>query len=305
MAIGVPSMMSLKLIENKLEMRIPWLIRPFKRLIISVLLKVVVVFIILMLINYLFFFLIKGQNTREFFSNTLKGFKYASAIIIAGIVIENSIYFFRSWRQSAINEEILKREKLAIEYEALKNQVNPHFLFNSLSSLTTLVYKDQEKAATFIREFAGVYRYVLECRDKEIVDLATERKLLESMAYLYEIRHENSLQIKIDLPASEDKYVIPMALQMLLENAIKHNTLSPDSPLLIEIWADEEYVTVKNNMKPKIMTSGSSKIGLKNIQLRYNYLSDKKVVIDKTDKHFIIKIPLLTKENETSTNHRR
>jgi len=305
LGIGIPYMICTTLIENTLDRRIPWLEKPFTRLVISVLLKVLVAFIIVIAVNYLLLFLIKGQNIREFFSQTFKGFIYALIFVTAGIVIENSIYFFRSWRQSALNEEILKREKLAVEYEALKNQVNPHFLFNSLTSLTTLVYKDQEKAVTFIREFSNVFRYALECRDNDVVDLAAEYKQLKSIAYLYQIRHEDALQIKIDLPEGTDKAIIPMALQMLLENAVKHNSFSPDNPLLVEIWADEEYVTVKNNINPKLEVTDSIQVGLLNIQSRYSYLTRLKVIIDKTGSHFFVRLPLLKKDNDTGAHNRR
>lgn len=296
LGVGIPYMIFLRLIDDKLERQIPWLERPFTRLIISVIVKVLVIFAIILIFNYLIIFLIRGQDIREFYNETLTGFIYASIFISSGIIIESSIRFFRSWRQSAINEEILKREKIAAEYEALKNQVNPHFLFNSLSSLTTLVYKDQKKAVTFIRELANVFRYALEHRNNEVVDLSTELKHLKSIAYLYQIRHEDALQIEINMPDATDKFIIPMALQMLLENAVKHNSFTPDNPLLVEIWADDEYITVKNNINPKIEVTNSNKLGLLNIQSRYNYLTGKEVIIKKDDNHFVVKLPVLNKE---------
>ncbi len=296
LCVGIPYMICLRLIDNTLERQIPWLERPFTRFIISVIVKVLVIFTIIFIANYLLIFLIKGQDIREFYSQTFKGFIYASIFISSGIIIQSSLHFFRSWRESALNEEILKREKLAAEYEALKNQVNPHFLFNSLSSLTTLVYKDQEKAVTFIRELANVFRYALEQRDNEVIDLSTERKHLKSIAYLYQIRHEDALQLEINLPDATDKFIIPMALQMLLENAVKHNSFTPDSPLLVEIWADDEYITVKNNINLKIEVTSSNKLGLLNIQSRYNYLTGKEVIIKKDDNHFVVKLPILKKE---------
>jgi Putative regulator of cell autolysis len=296
LSLGIPSMKAYEYTEWKLEKYIPWLKKPFRRFFISVITQVTIGVIILILINFLFYFLIKGQNITAIFKTTFEGFKYLVAFTFSGIILINCVFFFRSWRQSAINEEKLKREKLAIEYEALKNQVNPHFLFNNLTALSTLVYKDQDKAVHFINELSNVFRYVLESRENEIIDLSTERKLLESIAYLYQIRHEESLRITIDLPDPKDKFVIPMALQMLVENAIKHNTASVSKPLFIEIKESEGYIVVKNNIQPKMNSVSSSKIGLKNIQSRYQYFTRKEVIIEKTDEHFVVKLPILNKE---------
>jgi LytS/YehU family sensor histidine kinase len=214
--------------------------------------------------------------------------------VVAGIIIVNSLRFFKSWKQAAVNEEKLKREKLAIEYESLKYQINPHFLFNSLTALSSLVYTDQQKAVIFIREFSNVFRYVLECKEKEVVDIATEKKLLESVSYLNRIRYDDSLQIIINLSDSTDQYVIPMALQMLLENAIKHNAISENKPLKVEIMEEEGYIVVKNNLQPKKNEIVSTKIGLENIKSRYKYLSDKDVLVEISKAEFVVKIPILS-----------
>ena len=272
LAIGLPAMKSFEYIEWKLEQHISWLKRPNLRFFLTASLEIIIGILILIIVNYLIFIVIQKQGIDILYSKTFEGLKYLIIFTIAGVILINISHFFKSWKQAAVNEEKLKREKLAIEYEALKNQVNPHFLFNSLTALTSLVYKDQDKAATFIREFSNVFRYVLESRDKELVDLATEKKLLESISYLYQIRHEDSLQININLSDAADKYVIPMALQMLLENAIKHNTISINKPLIVEIREEEDYIVVKNNLQPKKTEIVSSKIGLENIKSRYKYL---------------------------------
>jgi LytS/YehU family sensor histidine kinase len=159
------------------------------------------------------------------------------------------------------------------------------------------VYKDQEKAVAFIHEFSNVFRYVLESRDVEIVDFLTEKKLLASVSYMNHIRYEDSLTIKINLPDATDKYIIPMALQMLIENAIKHNIISAAKPLKIEITEEDGFVVVKNNLQLKQTGIVSNKIGLENIKSRYKYLSDKEVYIEKTDDTFVVKIPVLIKKN--------
>jgi sensor histidine kinase YesM len=294
LSLGVPCMKIYEYIEWKLEQHISWLTKPNFRFFLSVFLELAVGILILIIINWFFVVVIQKQEINILLSKTYEGLKYLIILSITGILIINSSHFFRSWKQAAVNEEKLKREKLAIEYEALRNQVNPHFLFNSLTALSSLVYKDQEKAVSFIREFSNVFRYVLESRDKEVVDFATEKKLLESVSYMNQIRYENSLQIIINLSDSTDKFIIPMALQMLLENAIKHNSISFDKPLKVEIFEENGFVVVKNNLQPKKSEIVSNKIGLENIKSRYKYLSEKDVLVDKSDKEFIVKIPVLS-----------
>jgi len=297
LAIGIPSMKSFEYIEWKLEQHIPWLKKPTLRFFLTALLETISGILILTAVNYLIFIVIQRQQIDILYSKTYEGLKYLVSFIIISIILINLSHFFTSWRQAALNEEKLKREKLLIEYEALKNQVNPHFLFNSLTALSSLVYKDQEKAVIFIREFSNVFRYVLESREKEVVDLATEKKLVESVAYLYRIRYEDSLQINISLPDAADKYIIPMALQMLLENAIKHNTISAGKQLIVEIGEEKNYIIVKNNLQPKKTEIVSSKIGLENIKSRYKYLSDKDVLVVVSDESFVVKIPVLSIKN--------
>lgn len=294
LAIGIPFMKTYEYIEWKLEQYIPWLTKPNLRFFLTAFLEITIGILILTAVNYLIFIVIQKQEIDILFSKTSEGLKYLIIFTIIGTIIINSSHFFKSWKQAAVNEEKLKREKLAIEYEALKNQVNPHFLFNSLTALSSLVYSDQQKAVTFIREFSNVFRYVLESREKEVVDFATEKKLLESVSYLNRIRYEDSLQIKINLSEATDKYIIPMALQMLLENAIKHNSISANKPLKVEIMEEEGYVVVKNNLQPKKSEIVSNKIGLENIKSRYKYLSDKDVLVEKSNVEFIVKIPILS-----------
>jgi len=297
LAIGIPSMKSFEFIEWKLEKHISWLKRPARRFILTVFLDITNGIIILTIVNYLTFIVIQRQQIDILYSKTYEGLKYLVGSVVLSVILVNLSHFFTSWRQAAVNEEKLRREKLQVEYEALRNQVNPHFLFNNLTALSSLVYKDREKAVTFIREFSNVFRYVLESREKEVVDLATEKKFIESVSYLYRIRYENSLQINLRLTDATDKYIIPMALQMLLENAIKHNAISEGSPLKVDILEENNYVVVKNNLQPKKTIIVSSRIGLENIKSRYKYLSDKEVIVKASDETFEVRIPVLSMKN--------
>lgn len=290
--IGIPSIALVLLAGRKLELRYSWLKNPFKKLALIIAVEVIIVLVVVVIVKIIFLFIYK-QGFDELFRQLTEGFPWAVSITIFGIAIANGSLFFKNWKQSVLNEEILKREKLTIEYEALRNQVNPHFLFNSLTALTTLVHQDADKAEAFIRKFSDVYRYVLENRNLEVVSLRNELNLIENMAYLYHYRHGNNLQIELELDPSDERYILPMALQMLLENALKHNVISEDRPLKVRIFEGGDYVVVWNNLQLKSTVSDSNKVGLDNIRLRYSYLSEIAVEVEKSEQFFQVKIPIL------------
>ena len=167
-------------------------------------------------------------------------------ITLAITIFLTSRSFLFNWRQTAIDAEKFKREIAVAKFENLRSQVNPHFLFNSLNALTNLVYEDQDKAAKFIKQLSEVYRYLLETRDKEIVPLEEEKKFLESYLYLQKIRFGDKLNLEISL---EDNscMIPPLVLQMLAENAIKHNEVSEENPLTIRLYVAGDFIVVENN----------------------------------------------------------
>jgi len=290
--IGIPSIALITMADKRLDRRFPWLKSPFKKLILTLVMQISIVLLIVMIVQ-IAFLIVNKNNFNQLYKQFSVGFIWAVSITVFGIAVANGFLFFKNWKQSAINEEILKREKLAIEYEALRNQVNPHFLFNSLTALTTLVHQDADMAEAFIRKFSDVYRYILENRDQEIVSLQKELLLIGNMAYLYHYRHGVNLKIELELESSDEKYILPMALQMLLENALKHNIISGVKPLTVKIFEDEDFVVVWNNLQLKNNVADSNNVGLGNIRLRYSYLSVKPVIIEKTDQYFQVKIPIL------------
>ena len=184
-----------------------------------------------------------------------------------------------------------------MQYEALKNQVNPHFLFNSLNVLTSLVESDTEKSVKFIKQLSEVYRYVLEQKDKELVTVETEMKFVESYIFLQKIRYNKNLFFIKDPEISgigENLKIIPLSLQILVENAIKHNVISTEQPLTIEItFENNEYLIIKNNLQKRSTVNGSGNIGLNNIRSRYEYLSDKEFEVIEDSVSFMVKIPLI------------
>lgn len=200
--------------------------------------------------------------------------------------------FLLNWRESAVEAERLKKENMESQFNSLRSQVNPHFLFNSLNALTNLVYQDQDKAVKFIKQLSTVYRYILSTRDKELVSLAEELEVLHSYLFLQQIRFGEKLKLHVDL--NDDGLVAPLALQMLVENAIKHNIIADEQPLTIRIYKDEAFVIVENNLQKKsIPTDESTGAGLENIKKRYSFLSAEAVRVEDNGHSFKVSVPII------------
>lgn len=195
------------------------------------------------------------------------------------------------------NTQVLKlqKENLQSQFEVLKQQVNPHFLFNSLNVLTSLIKADPDLAETFTEKLSKVYRYVLENKEKDLVSLSTEMDFLNAYLFLINIRFSGKIIVEIDIDSKYAEYrVLPIAVQMLIENAIKHNTYSKTNPLLINIYTDENgNLIVCNNLKARETIMASTGVGLENITRRYALITDHTPVFTKTEAHFIARLPLL------------
>jgi len=203
--------------------------------------------------------------------------------------------FFESWKSSLARNKDLEKERLKYQLEALKNQINPHFLFNNLNTLSELVHSDPNKFQIFIERFADVYRYLLLEKDKDLVKIKTELDFLDSFLFLIEIRFADRIVIDIDSKNLTDFYVAPVILQLLIENALKHNEASKNNPLQLKIFRDTENLIVWNSCRLKRTSSYSSGIGLSNIQERYKLLSQKPIQIIETMADFTVKIPIIDK----------
>jgi len=221
--------------------------------------------------------------------------------IVADLII---FYFYYStfitnnWIKSIEKNEELKRENLIAKYEALKNQVNPHFLFNSLNTLSGVVEQKPELGTAFIKKLSDIYRYVLEQSDKELVSIHDEMKFVENYIFLSKMRFGEGLIFSSHLTQKNKTIQIaPLGLQMLVENAIKHNIIADDMPLKIEIIVEECFVIVKNNIqKKKTIISTKEPMGLENLKKRYEYLSDVSMEIIESDSKFIVKLPIIEPE---------
>ncbi len=225
-----------------------------------------------------------------------------------GILLFNGqIYLFNHWKRERLLAEQLQKENFQAKYEVLKNQVDPHFFFNNLSILTTLVYKNQDLAAEYINQLSKIYRYILEKRDEILVPLQDELDFLDSYFFLIKIRHENHILFSVDLDAqtSNKSYLPPNTLQMLFENAIKHNQFSDSEPLKINISENDRFLIIKNTLKRRKLVGETSKLGLENIRNRYALLSGGKVMVDEDTETFTVSLPKLGKDIYENTHIRR
>lgn len=249
--------------------------------------------VVIIVVNYIWFVIIFNWTPQRLFSSGVNTMVTVFLVTVVITSIFYSIGFFRSWRESAVNEERLQKESIRLQYQALKNQVNPHFLFNSLNSLTSLVYTDQDQAVKFIKQLSEVYRYVLEHKENELVPLADEISFSEKYVFLQKIRHEKSLNVSFSISRTNGRYVVPVSLQILIENAIKHNIVSEEDPLFIEVFDTEDTIVIKNNLQPKRTLADSGGIGLTSLKERYSFLSDRQVITQKTGDSFIVEIPFI------------
>ncbi|MFT3826253.1 MAG: two-component regulator propeller domain-containing protein [Chitinophagaceae bacterium] len=190
--------------------------------------------------------------------------------------------------------QLLEKEKALVMYESLKQQLNPHFLFNSLTSLSSLIQSDQKMAKQFLDHMSKIYRYILKSRDSELVSLPEEIKLVQTYTQLQQTRFQQGLQLTIEIPDTYYHYkIVPVTLQNLTENAIKHNIIDEESPLHIHISVENDYLLVRNNIQKKSFVETSNRQGLHNMQSLYRYLCNKPLMIEEDEQFFTVKIPLI------------
>jgi len=228
-------------------------------------------------------------------TNVSKGMMIVSQVLMSLVINMMFIgdYFIRQWKEGILSAERFEKEKAEMKYHHLKNQVNPHFLFNALTSLDALIKSDPDLASRYVGHMAKVYRYVLEHKEREVVPLKIELEFIRHYLSLQNIRFGESLQIDTTMSEGvEEKGIVMVTLQLLIDNAIKHNEIHSQFPLNIQIFDKDNYLIVKNKKQiRKVMTSNKQGI-LQLIEL-YEYLSDRPVLVQDEVEYFIVKVPLL------------
>lgn len=282
------------ILDYLLEKKFPWQKRPGIRILVQLPLNAIysgtLMFITMWVFNE-YVCEIPFNEQGLFLSISITIGLLVSLILLS---VETGVLFFRKWKESLLQVEKYKSESAQANLENLKNQVNPHFLFNNLSVLSSLVYKDQDKAVDFINQLSKVYRYLLDNKSNELITLEEELKFISSYAYLLNIRYSPNLKIELQI-SDESKGLLlpPLAIQLLIENAIKHNEISSESPLVIELKSNEKSFIISNKVNRRISEEPSSKTGLKNIQKRYSYFTDLLISVNDSEGMFSVEIPLL------------
>jgi len=213
---------------------------------------------------------------------------------IIGSLYENA-YFFDKWKNQIQANEALKNQQVRTQFEVLQNQMSPHFLFNSLNTLTTIIAEDQNIAIQFTEKLSEVYRYILQNREKELVKLDEELEFVKNYVFLLQIRYPENLKVDFRIDdAFLETSVPPLTLQMLVENAIKHNIISKSKPLKIDIYVENgKSIIVKNSLQTKNTVEKSTKTGLSNIKERYAYFGQRNIDIITTRDNYMVAVPIL------------
>lgn len=269
-----------------------------KRIVIGVTGSVVFTLIGLFFLNMFTEMFFGGKTFEEFIDGeSIKNYQFGLWITLIMVTIGHSIYFYNRYQQKKVKESQIVAKTESAKFESLKNQLDPHFLFNSLNVLTSLIGENPKAAEKFTTKLSKVYRYVLEQKDKDLISLEEELKFAKSYMDLLKMRFEDGIDFNIpDTVSNSELKIVPLSLQLLLENAVKHNAITSKNPLKIRIYEENGYLVVENNISPKTSFEKSTKVGLKNINQRYSLITNDKVVITSDNQVFKVRLPLLTQE---------
>lgn len=275
-----------------------WLERPFpisQRPESRIIIQIIITFIISVIIGAIFFwgaeiyFNVITPDSLAFMTPVLNLF---TALIFN--LIYFGIYYFQEWKRNLIRSERILREQAQVQYNALRNQLNPHFLFNALTSLNSLIFENQQLASNFLKQLSKVYRYTLQNQHNEVVLLRKEIEFVEHYISLLKTRFGDAIDFVINIDSkSMDKSIVPVTTQMMIENAVKHNIISPVKPLRILFTTEEELLVIQNNVNRKQQIETSNRLGLENLKALYNYLSAVPIQVIQSEDFFTIKIPLI------------
>lgn len=289
--IAYPDLFAIYYLNNKL----PWNNKAVARVSLQFFLTLVLAVIVSTLITMLAHFI---DNYEENLLQVLINNALIVSVInlILMIILEARIFSLES-NQAKKEAENLNKELTQVKFEVLKSQINPHFMFNSLNVLSSLIDTDVKKAQQFIDEFSMMYRYVLESIEKPVVTIREEMDFVRSYLFLQQIRYENSILLDVALPAELlDSFIPPLSLQLVIENAIKHNIANPEHPLKINISQDKSFILIRNNIQSKISSGKTTKLGQKNMVKRYALIGEQTPEFLVEANHYLVKLPIINQE---------
>lgn len=285
-------------IYGLLDKRYSWQEHLVKRAVLGSLAIIVYSATAYLVVQIIMFRLVYGTLPENPIPWILRSSYIAVLISFAISLIFVAVAFFQNWKKSLLEAERFKAEMLMYKYESLQNQINPHFLFNSFNVLSDLVYEDQDKAVDFIKQLSQLFRYVLDSRDRELVPIREELEFLETYSFLLHTRFEEKLIIRQEFKPREGEMIVPMTLQLLIENCVKHNEISASQPLKVQIVRNGDYLKVENNLSPKSTGLNSKKTGLSNIIQQFKYFTTKEIIKKETNKTFSIEVPIIQMDEQ-------
>ncbi|UOU99322.1 2TM domain-containing protein [Chryseobacterium daecheongense] len=289
-------------INDFLNKKFPWSEATTKRAIVSIACILVANFIIVYFCNYMNFVVFqKNATTEQFFSgkyNFTNWFMVNIALLISAFLHAKGFMeeLKKTSRKEVVEQKLIAKSANA-QFETLKNQLDPHFLFNSLNVLSSLIDENPKQAQKFTASMSKIYRYVLEQKDKELVTVEDEMEFAKTYCELLKTRFENSVDFIFDVQKEDyRRYVVPLSLQLLLENCIKHNFATSSKPLIIKVFSENDTLCIENNLQVREQMKESAGIGLANIVQRYSLLTKRNVFIEKSEDYFKVKLPILTEK---------
>lgn len=269
-----------------------------KRIIIGVMGSVVISLSGLFILRALTAKIYNGISFNQFITTErYENYTFGLWITLTIVAIFHFIYFYSKYQQKKVKESQIVAKTESAKFESLKSQLDPHFLFNSLNVLTSLISENPNQAEKFTTKLSKVYRYVLEQKDKDLIPLEDELKFAKTYMELLKMRFEDGIEFSIpDSVSNSDLKIVPLSLQLLLENAVKHNVITSKNPLEIRIFEENGFLCIENNISPKASLEKSTKVGLKNINQRYSLITKEIVEIINNNEIFKVKLPLLTQK---------
>ena len=288
-------------LNDYLDSKFSWTEETRKRTIAAIVGTLVMNIALVYFCNYLNFIVIQGKNPEKFFNgemNFINWFFINFAIMISAI--GHARGFMAAWKNST-KKEVVEQKLIAksanAQFESLKNQLDPHFLFNSLNVLDSLIEENPVQAQRFTNSMSKIYRYVLEQKDKELVSVEEEIDFAKTYCELLKTRFEDAVTFDFNISEEDKKgFVVPLSLQLLLENSIKHNFATSSKPLNIKMFTEKGNLIIENNLQTRELPNKSTGVGLANIVSRYNLLTERNVFVEKSETFFRVKLPILTEK---------
>jgi sensor histidine kinase YesM len=278
------------LIHYKLNQKYDWITDTRKRVVYGIVLHVVGTFGMYFTVHTASLHFIFDHSYTKAFSILLSLWILPLSLVVFGMVLAISGEFFKNWKGSLASSEKLQAQVMGYKYESLRNQINPHFLLDSFTTLKKFVQTDKEKAATFIQMISNLYRHVLDVKDKEFIPLEEELEYIKPYLLLINLRYENQINVSIDVRATPDDLIIPLALQSLIEHAVEHSLPVNRTNATIVVIRRNDHIEVSNSKQHGVFVKNNV---LKNIEQQYQFYSNKPVMCTETSTLFTVHIPVL------------